>query len=142
MIPKILVPVDESSTTKRTIEAIVGQKDRFSKELTLVHVINLDHFAYQMIEEVQMDMIKKNSTRAGESLLGKYSDKLQEEGFKVECLLEFGDPRQAIANIANEQEYQLVVIGRHEGGGQIRDVLFGSVANNLLHNVRCPVLLF
>jgi hypothetical protein len=42
----------------------------------------------------------------------------------------------------NAQELQLLVIGRHEGGGEIRDVLFGSVANYVLHNVRCPVLLF
>ena len=142
MIPKILVPVDESPTTKNTIDAIVAQKERFSKELSLVHIISLDHFAYQMIEDIHVDMIKKNSTKAGQLLLEKFSEKLEEEGFKVELMLEFGDPRQAIATIANEQEFQLVVIGRHEGGGQIRDVLFGSVANHLLHNVKCPVLLF
>jgi nucleotide-binding universal stress UspA family protein len=34
-----------------------------------------------------------------------------------------------------------LIIGRHTGAGEIRDVLFGSVANYVLHNVKCPVLL-
>jgi nucleotide-binding universal stress UspA family protein len=47
-----------------------------------------------------------------------------------------------ITDTANEDGFNLIVIGRHEGGGEIRDVLFGSVANFVLHNVKCPVLLF
>jgi nucleotide-binding universal stress UspA family protein len=35
-----------------------------------------------------------------------------------------------------------MIIGRRESTGEIRDVLFGSVANYVLHNVACPVLLF
>jgi len=38
--------------------------------------------------------------------------------------------------------FQLIIIGRRESTGEIRDVLFGSVANYVLHNVACPVLLF
>jgi nucleotide-binding universal stress UspA family protein len=34
-----------------------------------------------------------------------------------------------------------LILGRR-GSGEIRDVLFGTVANYALHNVRCPVLLF
>ena len=37
---------------------------------------------------------------------------------------------------------RLTIIGRRESTGEIRDVLFGSVANYVLHNVACPVLLF
>jgi nucleotide-binding universal stress UspA family protein len=44
--------------------------------------------------------------------------------------------------VANEEAFQLMVIGRRESTGEIRDVLFGSIANYVLHNVACPVLLF
>ncbi len=142
MIPKILVPVDGSATTQKTIENIITLKDRFSKELTLLHVLNFDHFAYQMIEDFQMDMVKENSTKAGTLLLERVGTQLDRAGFVNDLRLEFGEPKQVIADIANDELFQLVVIGRHEGGGQIRDVLFGSVANHLLHRVKCPVLLF
>lgn len=142
MIPKILVPVDGSVTTRKTFENIITLKDLFSKELTLLHVLDFDHLAYQMIEDFQIDMIKENSTKAGRLLLERAGDQLKRAGFVNDLRLEFGETKQVIADIANDEQFQLVVIGRHEGGGQIRDVFFGSVANHLLHNVKCPVLLF
>lgn len=142
MNPKILVPIDDSPTAQATIDSIISLRDRFSKDLTLLYVINNDQLAYRMIPDFQVDMVKENATKAGKVLLDRCGNKLAEAGFNCTLMLEFGEPRSIIAHIANSQEYQLLVIGRHEGGGEIRDVLFGSVANHVLHNVSCPVLLF
>lgn len=142
MDPKILIPVDDSVTAQTTIETVIHLKDRFSKHLTLLYVINNDQLAYRMIPDFQVEMVKENATKAGNLLLERTDEKLTKAGFICEHILEFGDPGPIIAHIANSRDYQLVVIGRHEGGGEIRDVLFGSVANHVLHNVSCPVLLF
>ncbi len=142
MDPKILVPYDDSTTSRTTIETIIKLKDRFSKHLTLLYVINNDQLAYRMIPDFQVEMVKENATKAGNLLLERTNTKLTEAGFSCELILDFGDPRAIISHLANSQDYQLVVIGRHEGGGEIRDVIFGSVANHVLHNVYCPVLLF
>lgn len=142
MIPKILVPVDESPTAQATVDSIIELKDRFSKQLTLLYVINNEQLAYKMIPEFQVEMVKENATKAGNKLLARMESKLQEAGFRCELLLKFGEPRSVISHIANSEKFNLLVIGRHEGGGEIRDVLFGSVANHVLHNVSCPVLLF
>lgn len=142
MDPKILIPVDDSPTAQTTIDAVIKLKDRFSKHITLLYVINNDQLAYRMIPDFQVEMVKENATKAGNLLLERTNKKLTEAGFSCELILEFGEPRTKIAHIANSQNFQLLVIGRHEGGGEIRDVLFGSVANHVLHNVSCPVLLF
>lgn len=142
MNPKILIPVDDSSTAQRTIASIIEQRQRFPKKLTLLYVINQEQLAYRMIPVFQLEMVKENALKAGKLLLDKYNDQLQAAGFRCDLLLETGEPRHAISRIANSQDFQLLIIGRHEGGGEIRDVLFGSVANHVLHNVRCPVLLF
>jgi nucleotide-binding universal stress UspA family protein len=142
MDPKVLIPVDDSVTAQTTISAVIDQSTRFPKKLTLLYVINQDQLAYRMIPDFQLDMVKENAQKSGMLLLNKYRDQLHEVGFECELLLETGEPRETITQITNKQDFQLVVIGRHEGGGEIRDVLFGSVANHVLHNVRCPVLLF
>ena len=142
MDPKILIPVDDSATSLRTIESIIAQRKRFPRTLTVLHVVSQDLLAYRMIPDFQLDMIRKTTRKAGNQLLEKYCGMLQEVGFACEKVLVTGDPRHKITEIANEKGFQLVVIGRHEGGGEIRDVLFGSVANHVLHNVQCPVLLF
>ncbi len=142
MEPKILVPVDDSPTAHATIDAVIALKNRFPKKITLLYVINKEQLAYRMIPDFQVEMVKENAQKAGRILLDKYLSKLTEEGFEPETILKTGSPREVIADIANEDDFNLLVIGRHEGGGEIRDVLFGSVANFVLHNVKCPVLLF
>ncbi len=141
MNPKILIPVDDSPTSQKTIEAVIAQKERFPKQLSLLHVVN-DQLAYRMIPDFQVEMVKQNAGKAGRLHLEKIAKQLIEAGFEVDLRLEFGSPRRVIPQVANDEGFQLLVIGRHAGGGEIRDVLFGSVANFVLHNVKCPVLLF
>lgn len=140
-MPRILVPIDDSTTCRRTIDQIIQHRKRFPGQITLLHVID-DQLAWRMIPDFQIEMIRENATKAGEELLERKTEKLKAAGFEVIALLEAGSPRQVIPRIANEQNFELLVIGRHAGGGEIRDVLFGSVANYVLHNVNCPVLLF
>lgn len=142
MTPKILVPINDSPTAQKTIDKIIELHDRFPKKLTLLYVINSTQLAYRMIPVFQVDMVKENATRAGRNLLERADKKLQKAGYTCELMLEFGEPRDIITHTANVQDFNLLVIGRHEGGGELRDVLFGSVANHVLHNVKCPVLLF
>jgi nucleotide-binding universal stress UspA family protein len=142
MAHSILIPINDSITAKQTIESIIKHHDKFPSNLTLLHVINRDQLAYKMIPDLQLEMVKKNARKAGKQLLENFGSQLEKVGFTCELVLETGDPWQSITNFANENDTELVVIGRHEGGGQIRDVLFGSVANHVLHNVKCPVLLF
>ncbi len=141
MEPKIIIPVDDSSTAQATIDYVIDKRILFPRSLSLLYVINQEQLAYRMIPDFQLDMVKKNSRNAGQKLLGKYSTQMNEMGFSCDLILESGEPRQIITNITNDQNFDLLVIGRHEGGGEIRDVLFGSLANYVLHNVRCPVLL-
>ena len=142
METKILIPVDGSSTAGRTLEKIIALKERFPQELTLLHVVDVDKLTYRMIPDFQLDMIKENAGKAGQHVLDSKTVMLEQAGFVVDARLEFGPPRQTICKVANEEGFQLMVIGRRESTGEIRDVLFGSVANYVLHNVACPVLLF
>jgi len=139
---RILIPVDGSETSQKTIEAILSAKERFPKKLHLLHVVDDDKLAYRMIPDFQVEMVRENARKAGQLVLDQRAEPLRQAGFDVELRLELGNPRQAIPHIANSEAFQLLVIGRHSGAGEIRDVLFGSVANYVLHNVNCPVLLF
>ena len=142
METKILIPVDGSNTTGRTLEKIITLKQRFPKQLTLLHVVDVDKLAYRMIPDFQIDMIRENAGKAGQLVLEERARALEDAGFTIDARLEFGSPRQTICKVANDEAFQLMIIGRRESTGEIRDVLFGSVANYVLHNVACPVLLF
>ncbi len=141
MDAKILVPVNDSPTTLKTVEDIIRYRERFPGKLVLLHIID-DQLAYRMIPDFQIEMVRENAEKAARKRLDELAGSLEQAGFEIEKRLEFGAPRLLIPKIANEQGFELLIIGRKAGRGEIRDVVFGSVANYVLHNVRCPVLLF
>jgi nucleotide-binding universal stress UspA family protein len=49
MLPKILVPVNDSEAAERTIEAIIANRERFPVTLTLLHVVDVNKLAYRMM---------------------------------------------------------------------------------------------
>jgi len=138
---RILVPVDSSATTAKTIAAIIAHRERFPAPLLLLHVIDVERFAYRMIPDFQREMIRQSALKSGELLLRGLQQQLLESGLQAEVRLESGAPRQLVCRIADDEAFDLLILGRR-GSGEIRDVLFGTVANYALHNVRCPVLLF
>ena len=141
MASNVLVPICDGVTSEATLNAIIEHKGRFNDPITLLHVINLKKMDYRMIPDFQIDMIRQYATKTGEKFLAKQTAYLEAAGIKVTPRLESGFPRDIICSIANKEKFSLVVMGRHSSG-EIRDVIFGSVSNYVLHNVTCPVLLF
>jgi nucleotide-binding universal stress UspA family protein len=139
---RILVPVDGSKTAARTIEAIIENKELFHSPLTVLHVVDLNKLTYRMIPDFQMQMIEEAAQKAGREILRNHTGFLENAGMKIEERLETGAPREVICRVVNDEHYDLIIIGRRSGKGVIRDVLFGSTANYVLHHVACPVLLF
>jgi nucleotide-binding universal stress UspA family protein len=60
-------------------------------------------------------------------------------GVPYEVLVTVGSPAATIARAAEEKKAELLVIGTHGHHGW-RRALLGSVAEGVLHDVRCPVL--
>ncbi|KAK6159821.1 hypothetical protein DH2020_003202 [Rehmannia glutinosa] len=59
---------------------------------------------------------------------------------KVETMVEHGDPRDVISEVAERLKVDLLVVGSH-GYGAIKRALLGSVSNHCAQNVKCPVLI-
>lgn len=137
---RILVPVDDSETSRRTLEALVSNRERFACPVCLLHVVNLQHMAYKMIPDFQVEMVREPARKAGAKLLETLAAPLEQAGLAVEKRLEFGSPRRTICRIADEEGFGLLVLGRNRTG-EIRDALFGSVSNHVLHHTHCPVLM-
>ena len=137
---KILVPVDGSAAADRMIAAIINRKAHFTAPLTVLHVVNIDKLSFRMIPDFQLDMIRDSARKSGEALLNEQLARFAAAGVAGEARLEFGSPRETICRIANDEGFDLVILGRR-GMGEIRDALFGAVSNHVLHHVHCPVLL-
>jgi nucleotide-binding universal stress UspA family protein len=60
-------------------------------------------------------------------------------GGAVERRIEFGDAAAEICRVADDDGFDVIVVGSH-GSGFVKRVLIGSVSKHLLHHAPCPVL--
>lgn len=140
MIPRILIPVDESETAQHTINAIIENIDIVPREIFLLHVVDV-HLAKRLVPDIQKNMVYEAAEKSGSRILEKLAEPLRAAGFEPKLLIELGTPEKAIRRVVKEHSIQLLVVGRHPGGGGFRDIMFGSVANHVIRAVKCPVLL-
>ena len=140
MNPKILIPVDESETAQHTIGTIIANKDLIPREILLLHVVDVQKI-HRLIPDIQKNMIYEAAEKSGNRVLKKLAKPFTDAGFETKLQLELGRPGAAIKKIVKEQDIQLVILGRHPGGGGVRDIMFGSVTNYAIRAVKCPILL-
>jgi nucleotide-binding universal stress UspA family protein len=140
MISRILVPIDESETALRTIGAILANQELFPREILLLHVVDVQP-VQRLVPDIQKNMVYEAAEKSGIRILENLAQPFQAAGFEPELLLQLGAPGETILKVAEAEEVQLIIIGRHSGGGGFRDIMFGSVANYVIRAAKCPVLL-
>ncbi len=136
---KILLPVDESANSTRTVKALIAMKEKIDCPLTLLHVFDLDRISFRGIPEMHFDMIEERAKKGAEKFLAEQRELFAREGMQAETLMKTGSPRKVICALADSGEYDLLVIGRH-AEGELRNLIFGQVSNYVIHNVKCPVM--
>lgn len=75
-----------------------------------------------------------------QQILDEVVGSLDLEGVDYEAIQELGDPANRIIAVCEEQNADLLVIGRR-GAGLVERVILGSVADRLCHHAPCPLLL-
>ena len=72
-------------------------------------------------------------------VLAETEAKLDLEGIDYETIEELGDPATRLMAVCEDQNADLLVIGRR-GAGLFERVILGSVADRICHLAPCPVL--
>jgi nucleotide-binding universal stress UspA family protein len=136
MYKTILVPVENRQTDETILRHIRPLAKLTNAKLMLVHVAdgwaarNYEHLKLRESEEMQRDQ---------EYLTG-LETKLRAEGFEVSSVLAMGEPATEIIKLARTQPVELIAMSTH-GHRFISDLLYGSTADKVRHEVDVPVLL-
>lgn len=80
-----------------------------------------------------------NEARDDQEHLLSHAKQLQSAGLEVEAVLGFGSISKEIIRIANEQKFDLLVMGGHGHRG-IKDIIFGTSISKVRHGLKIPVL--
>ena len=136
MYKTILVPVENRETDQTILRHIRPLARVNNSRLMLVHVAdgwvarNYDNFKLQESEEMKNDR----------AYLANLETELRAEGFDVSSVLAMGEPSTEIIKLARSEPVDLIAMSTH-GHRFISDLLYGSTADKVRHNVDIPVLL-
>ncbi len=136
MFKKILLPV-ENSAYDAAIVAYVRDLAKWSGASVLViHVA--DGFAARNVEELKLR--ESEEMREYREYVERVAAELSAAGIPADCLLAGGDPAGESRAAAEREGCDLSAMATH-GHRFFKDLIFGSVANEVRHESRVPVLL-
>jgi len=139
MFKKILVPVDGSESSKKAFKYAAEIASKYNAKLTALYVVAKRVYAH--IHELGvLAMLSNELKKEGEKVLEEIQEFAKNLGLKIETKLVHGFPAEEILHIAEEENYDLIVIGG-KGLSGVRAFFLGSVADKVTHHAKCSVLI-
>ena len=136
MIKKILVPIDGSECSMRALQRAKELGGFYQAELTLVTVIDSGRF---VSVDFKQDMINAN-IELGQQLLQDAVESLADYPHGVKSTYRLGDIADEILSFAEENAFDLIVIGSR-GLGVFTRALLGGVSHKVVSHSKTSVFL-
>jgi nucleotide-binding universal stress UspA family protein len=134
MFKKILVPLDGSQLSERSLAPALALSQQTGADLLLVRVPTADTLSFAVSEARQRELTQ-NSLAYLETIR-KANEQPQ---FSIHMHVLDGDVASAIVDTACAEQADLIIMSVHGYSGLTRWVL-GSVTEKVLRSVPCPVL--
>ena len=136
MYNTILVPVENRETDQTILRHIRALARLTHAKLMLVHVA--DGWVARNFEQLQLQ--ESEEMKQDREYLAALAEELRSEGYEVTSTLLMGDPATEIIKLARAEPVDLIAMTTH-GHRLISDLLHGSTADKVRHEVDIPVLL-
>jgi len=135
----ILVAVDFSTSAEQVLNKAREISTRNNAKLSLLHIVEY----LPPIDSVYEPALSSNwvideteMLKQAKSSLKKFSQQQKLEG--AELYTQLGTPKYEISQFVKEQQCDLIVLGSHGRHGI--NILLGSTANAILHDMPCDIL--
>ena len=125
----VVTATDGSDASRKALDFAIDVAAWKKAELTLVHVVPTDRVKD---DEVYWD-------DADHAILHEAGELARGSGVEPHLVMCSGNPAEAIANLADEVDADLVVLGSR-GLGRVKGTLLGSVSRGVLDRAHRPVL--
>jgi len=125
---EVLLATDGSESAKKAEIAALRISKSYNIRMVALYVVNVPSTSEQT------ELIK-----FGEKVLDEVVGDGKKNGIDVQRILKLGSPSETILNVAKSLNVHTIVVGS-EGRKGIKRVLLGSVAENVVRNAQCSVL--
>ncbi|MBT9583950.1 universal stress protein [bacterium] len=135
---KILLPLDGSELSEAILPWVAELARRWQAEVLLLRAIDPFTATTPALQLGIALSVQEKAVNAAEQYLDSVAKQFPADAVKIQW--ELGAPREQIVETAARKDCQLIVMASHGRSGPTRWLL-GSVAEGVLRQARCPVLL-
>lgn len=137
---KILVPVDGSKSSNKSVEVAKEIGKKFEAELLIMTVVSETSIFEQYPTNFPYTLeVNKANTERAEYVLKEVEESLKDYPYKVELFHTIGSPAEEIVNVAEDRGCSLIIVG-NRGLGAFSRTLLGSVSNKVINASKISVL--
>lgn len=136
-MPNILIPTDFSENANKAVSyaiSLFGPESNY----TLVNGYEVPHSGATMLISIA-DILEKDALQLLNDTKGKLIGGIPELKGQVDVRAEMGSADVAIKKVLDTADYDVVVMGT-KGASGLKEVLIGSVAANVIGEVKIPVI--
>ena len=125
---EVLLATDGSESAKKAEMAALKITNSYNIRMAALFVVNVPSTAE-----------RDEQIKYGEKVLDEVVSDGKKMGVSVQKILKLGSPADTILNVAKNLKVHTIVVGS-EGKKGLKRVLLGSVAENVVRNAECTVL--
>jgi nucleotide-binding universal stress UspA family protein len=139
-IRKILVPFDFSEHSEKACSWAIGMAEKWRGRILLLHVVPRPTYPPVLIgAHFNAADFEEGLRVDAEARIKAFVDKTPHGRILVDVKAMIGEPALDICRIAEDDAYDLVIMGSHGRTG-LGHMLLGSVAERVVRLSPCPVL--
>jgi nucleotide-binding universal stress UspA family protein len=141
-VRRLLLPTDFSPAADQALGAatllLAGSADA---EIILVHTYHIASTVVPLggFGSGASSFLVENAHQLAAQAAEPSAAALREKGFRVEVIVERGDPAEVVTELASDRDVDVIVMGTR-GHSKLRLVLLGSTAERIVEHASCPVL--
>ena len=136
MYKHILVAIENSNADRTVLDHVQKLATLTGGSLLLVHVA--DGWAARHFDDLELR--ESEEMKEDRAYLEKIRRQLTDAGFSATAHLAMGDPATELVRVAEAQHVDLIAMSTH-GHRFLNDLIRGSTADRVRHNVLVPVLM-
>ena len=132
----ILVPIDGSIYSEKSLERASEFVDAFGSNLILIYVVEKSIPINLLDRKEYLDILRKFGT----NMLEKANKRLSKKGITAKIFLKEGNIVNEIEKTMKKEKCNLIVVG-NKGLGSVSRLILGSVSNKISQSSSCSVLI-
>ena len=138
---KILLAMDDSEFSEAALQQLIAQRQPQGSEVRVLHLVEslpLLPDGQVWHSEAELAEARQEQYRKAETLLRRAAQGLRDAGFRVSTVIEKGNPKRAVMDLAKQWHAGLIMLGSECRKG-LEQFPIGSVSEDVAVQASCSV---